>query len=151
MGGNTLEVDHKECQVEWKSPDFKYGEVLSGRLKVKGLLRRLSLTNGKFIGWHHGEQHDIVLPIEAHWDCNGKRDPEVWCLEINTDSTEPHSDSVGILLAKTVDNVYKRVGYFKFDHTKLKPEPIQDGLPKLGLPPNSNWLYNGGFQDIYID
>jgi hypothetical protein len=66
MGGNTLEVDHKDSQVEWKSPDFKYGEVLSGRLKVKGLLRRLSLTNGKFIGWHHGEQHDIVLPIEAH-------------------------------------------------------------------------------------
>jgi hypothetical protein len=128
MSRNTLEVNYKDCQIEWKSPDLKYGEVLSGRLKVKGLLRWLSLTNSKFIGRHHGEQHDIVLPIEAHWDCNEERDPEVWCLKIETDSTEPHSDSVGILLAKTVNNVYKRVGYFKVDHTKLKPEPTYKQL-----------------------
>jgi hypothetical protein len=148
---NTLEVDYKECQIEWKSPEFKYGEVLFGKLKVKGLLRRLSLTNGKFMGWHHGEQRDVLLPLKAYWDCNEERDHEFWCLEISTFTTESDSISVGLLLATTVDNVYKRVGFFRFDHRRLKPEPIQDGLHGIGLPTNSNWFYNGGFQDIYIE
>ncbi|KAH7406314.1 heterokaryon incompatibility protein-domain-containing protein [Phaeosphaeria sp. MPI-PUGE-AT-0046c] len=151
MGTDTLEVDLNECQIGWKAPDFKYGEVLFGKLKVKGFLRQLRWTNGIVIGWHHGEQRDVLLPLEAQWDCHEERDPEVWCLEINTMTTEHYMGSVGILLAKTVDNVYKRVGYFEFDHKEFEPEPIQEGLRRLGLPRNSNWFYNGGFQDIYIE
>jgi hypothetical protein len=147
----TLEVDYNKCQIEWKSPEFKYGEVLFGKLKVKGFLRRLSLTNGEFIGWHHGEQRDVLLPLKVYWDCNEERDPEIWCLEISTFTIKFKSISAGILLATTVDNVYKRVGFFRFDHKGLKPEPIQDGLHTLSLPVNSNWFYNGGFRDIYIE
>jgi hypothetical protein len=73
----TLEVDHNKYQFEWKSPDFKYGEMLSGKLKVKVLLRRSRFSNRKFISWHHSEQHDVLLLLEAHWDYNEERDPGV--------------------------------------------------------------------------
>lgn len=151
MGTDTLELVHDECHMTWKSPNFKYGQVESGKLKVRGFLRRLRLTDGKFIDWHHGGQCDVLVPLEAHFDCNEERGPELWCLEINTYAIRDAADSVGILLAKTGDNVYKRVGYFEFDHTKLIPEPILEGLHKPDLPPNSNWFYNGGFHGIYIE
>ena len=151
MGTDTLELVHDECHITWELPNFKYGQVKSGKLKVRGFLRRLRLTDGKFVDWHHGEQCDVLLPLEAHFDCDEERGPELWCLEINTYPIHDAVDSIGILLAKTGDNVYKRVGCFEFDHTKLIPEPILEGLHKPDLPPNSNWFYNGGFQEICIE
>jgi hypothetical protein len=151
MGTDTLELVYDECHRIWESPNFKYGQVMSGKLKVRGFLRRLRLTDGEFIDWHHGEQCYVPLPLEVRLDCDEEIGPELWCLEINTDSRDDFAKSTGILLAKTGDNVYKRVGYFEFDHTKLIPEPILERLHKPDLPPNSNWFYNGGFQGIYIE
>jgi hypothetical protein len=76
-----------ECQIRWKSPDFKYGEVEFAQLTVYGFLCWSIWMKENFIGWHHGMQGLIPLPLKAHWDCYEERAPEVWCLEINTDTS----------------------------------------------------------------
>ncbi|KAF2471353.1 uncharacterized protein BDR25DRAFT_393470 [Lindgomyces ingoldianus] len=122
MGVDTPHVVKDECQIRWRSPDFKYGEVEFARLTVYGFLR-LSILS------------DCTM---AHWDCYEERAPE-------------GKASFGILLAKWVGSIYKRPGYFEFYHDELPPEPIKAGLGRPDLPLNSNWFYNGRYEKIYIE
>ncbi|TVY33653.1 hypothetical protein LSUB1_G006306 [Lachnellula subtilissima] len=151
MGVDTLKLVKDECQIGWKSPDFKYGEVEFARLTVYGFLCRSIWREENFIGRRHGTQHSIVLPLKAHWDCYEERAPEVWCLEINRNTSGERQTSYGILLAKPVGNIYKRLGYFEFYHNELKPEQIKAGVDIQGLPLNSNWFDNGGYKKICIE
>jgi hypothetical protein len=150
-GVDTFRVVKDECKIRWKSPYFKYGEVEFGRLTVYGFLRESIWMKEEFIGWHHGIQGRILLPLKAYWDCYEERAPEVWCLEISTDAQGERKASYGILLAKSVSNIYKRLGYFKFYHNELPPEPIKAGLEIPNLPLNSNWFYNSGYKKICIE
>jgi hypothetical protein len=148
-GVDTLRVD--ECQPRWKSPEFKYGEVEFAQLMVCGFLRLSVWKKGVFSGRRHGTEDLFPLPLKAYWDSDEERPPHVWCLEINTRSSTEGNTSFGVLLTKSVGNVYKRLGYFEFYHSEYKSEPCNAALDMRGLPPNSNWFYNGGYEKICIE
>ena len=145
-GVNTLKLVRNECRIQWKSPEFKYGEVQSARLVVNGFLRRATWMQGQLVGWHNTASDQIVLPLVAYWDSDEEAQ-EIWCLEINAFK----QTSVGILLAKSTGDIYRRLGYFEFDHSEILPEPIKDALDWRGFPLNSNWFYDGGYQRICIE
>jgi hypothetical protein len=150
LGVDTLKMGKDECQICWKSPNFKYGEVQSARLTVIGFLRLSIWIEGNFMEPHNGRQDGIALPLKAYWDYNEERAPEVWCLEISTGTSGNGKTSFGILLAMSVGNVYKRLGYFEFYHNGFPTEPIITEHDIRGLPLNSNWFYNGIREDICI-
>jgi hypothetical protein len=113
----TYMIRGVQCNINLKSPEFGYGEVLSASLTVIGVLVQITLLNGCLVAVHRPTVGSFLYPIEIVWDYQEERTTTLWCLEIRRCINERTSKSTGIVLSKTADNTYNRVGYFELDHS----------------------------------
>jgi hypothetical protein len=143
---DTLEII--ECNIELKSPDCAYCEVISGCLIVKGYFREAKWTGHSFMNVSSDDVSNlkIILPIKAYWDVpNTKTLQSVWCLEINAGLLNSRK-SCGLLLTLLDTNTFKRVGYFELDHPRqaLGKRKRLDSTGSRALSKASldlNWLH----------
>jgi len=149
-GGETLQVIWDRSRIVLKVPEFKYGEVEYAQLTVKGYMRHAYWTGKCFVDLTLGGDNvpSTPLPIEQSWDLYEEKQQRVWCLEINPNIA---GSSHGLLLTMVNTKIFKRLGYFEFDHSKISPEPINSQmLASKKLASNSNWFYNWKFETIVI-
>jgi hypothetical protein len=152
--GVTLEVVGFNIQL--KNQDFEYGEVEQGRLIVKGYLMKIQWTGRSFQSCDSDRMRGTPkkLPIEAVWDSDQTEKRKlVSCLEVNAESNTRKSH--GILLSCDGVKTFRRVGYFTFDHRKMRlkkgPNRKRD-KPRVSPKRSSdwNWFWVGERQMVNI-
>jgi hypothetical protein len=110
-GKGTLEV--VECEIEPKTPGYRYGEVQSARLTIHGYVQQAHWTGHLFRNVIAGDScsSSSVLPIYAVWDSFVEAPPGFyWCLEVSP----MRSGLCGIILTSIDGQSFKRVGYFEY-------------------------------------
>lgn len=134
----TLKVGRPEIRLE--SPRLPYGKIESARLPVHGYLRVLLVCDWTSFWDIDSDRRPEPILLDAYWDNfeerpdEGDQPREVWCLEIDAEDQKNGAKKLcGLLLAKAGDDIYKRLGYFEADDTRLRSRLRLSGYKDIVL------------------
>jgi hypothetical protein len=145
-GKGTLKV--VDCEIEPKTPGYRYGEVKSARLTVHGYVQQAHWTGHLFRNVTYDDScgFSSVLPICAVWDSFVEAPPGFyWCLEVSP----VFSGLCGIILTEIDSQRFKRVGYFEYHDRELESKVFEQ-LVERRMSSKFAWLRDGGARTITI-
>ncbi|KAH6725015.1 heterokaryon incompatibility protein-domain-containing protein [Leptodontidium sp. MPI-SDFR-AT-0119] len=145
-GKGTLEG--VECKIDPKISGYRYGEVKSARLTVRGYVQQVRWTGHLFRQATCDDTCEsmTVLPISVVWDTFLKPPPgSYYCLEVRPVS----SGICGIILNEIDGQRFQRVGYFEYRTGELKSKVLEQ-LVAEKMSSKFSWSHAGGTRTIII-